>query len=590
MSRLLRKGAVIDKAALVVVVVGLLLYGAAALVKGQLGSEEQVSLVSNAAETEADALASREITADLPRTAETAEGALETARSMAEKGDWHAAREFYGFASQYGQGETLKAAMCGVARAEAERGGDSMKTVEMAKALLDANKGDEKLAKELLQAGDRLVKNNKRSDACQVYEAIANSLPAGKTGLKALTSLGVAAGRSTNTQKAVEAADRLMSDEYSKVDGMAYSVDLIASALAKRPVAAEAISVYEKLAASATDEKARVIALSGLAAVLIEHDQSDAANPIIASLADASGEITDPVVCGKIGAAYIGAWQFDAAIPYLKRVQAANEGSAVGWGATGKVVECGIRIEADSAVDEALVKMASGYETRADKGKTFFDYARQYMILGRPDRSEAVLRLCAPYLSDKDDKWLSAASIAAKVIAGADPKPLLEELVGACDDKDAPGVLFEVGRAVMFRGMHIRGQSEDASRLMAAGDVFLKYVTDNYPKFNMLASVWYTRGECAHNLNDEAAALEYAMTAVKTDPAYKYVASCYELAVTACNDLVHTSPDGAKVATARILELCKEARAACPDDPGISNMVDTCERVYGKSVREGGVQ
>jgi len=603
MSRLLRRGAVIGKVALVIVAAGVLLYAAAKVVNAEWTGTTEASLEKTPDTYLAEAqgaLAAADIAgaSDTVRTmittlsadAETARVAERIAKEMAARGEWPCAREFYGYASQYAEGDTLKLALCGVARSEAEKGGDAAKAVEAAKRAMSQFPNDEKAGKGLMQAGDRLVKHRHKQEACLVYEAVADGMPAGPEGLKALRLLGVTSTKRGDFALAADAAERLMAADYRSVAGWARAVDAIAAEMIEQGNAEGSLAIYAALRDAASDEQTRMIADGGRAAALVASNRHIEAEAAIDALKDTNGQVSDPAVCDRLGGAYIGVAQYAQAIPYFQRVAAADNNTGVGWGANGKVIECAIRIGSDALVDETLDKMLTGYGDRNDKGSTFFDYTRRYVIRGRLDRARSVVARASGALQGDDSRWEVAAQAAIAIAEGAAPDEWIPALAPQTDGKTAGDALYEVGRALLYRGIQIESKDADARRLFAAADKVLGYVTTNCPSFSSTASAWHKRADCAQHLQDYGAAIAYAMTAVEKDPYYEYTGHCYIVAIESWHRIGRTEPSMRQEAIAEVLRLCRMARDACPDEKMVMDFVRVCEEGYTRMLAEGGAK
>jgi tetratricopeptide (TPR) repeat protein len=609
MSRLLRKGAIIGKATLATIVAGLLLYAAASLLRAEMAGETNTSTIvapSKAGAQQAAAYrtfaeaeitagnvesaydAANEMMAMVSPGAETAVAAERIAKGMVSKGEWQKARELYGYSAKYAQGDTLKAALCGVARSEAEKGGDAQAAVVAAKAVAVYCQTDEKVTKILMQAGEKLIKNRKKHQACEVYQAVADNAPVGWEGMKAVRALGVNTAKLQDAASATAAAERLMRDDYRSVTGWEKAVDQIASQLSEQQMPDKAIAIYREMGAGGSEDTTARTALCGMAATLILNGRGDEASGYLAQLASPGGEITDAAICGKLGEAYIGAMQYGKAISCFQKVVAADKVTDVGWGATGKIVECAIRIGDDELAMASMDKMAGEYVKRADKGRTFFDYARRFMIGGRPEQASGVVTRYSGSLGREDAAWMEAAEVAMAAMKGSEPNVLISQIVTRVGDKQAPAMLYEVGRALLYRGIEIEVRDADAKRLFAASDEFLKYVTANYPDFNFLASTWHKRANCASYIGDYGGALECAGKAIEADPSYEYAGHCYIIIVESNHAIGRSAPSMKGVARTEVLKACQAAREACPDEKMVVDFVTACERVYASTEMAGG--
>lgn len=602
MSRVFRKGAVIGKAAVAMIVAGLLLYGAASLLKAE-SSETQTSVYTPGIAEAYRAYAESQLSAGNVDEAydatvemmeyvwpgdDTAFAAERIGKGMVNVACWPYARDLYAYSSWYGHGQTLKSALCGVARAQSEHGGNLQVAVEAARAVAPECRTDEKVTKSLMQSGDKLGRNRRERLAGDLYAAVAEQAPAGIEGLKAVRAMGTSRARLGDAAAAGTAARKLMRTEYRTVGGWAAAVDDIAGQMADKGMADEALALYGEMASADSSAETARTAACGSAAALIMNRRGTEAGGFLGRLAGPDGEITNPTVCGKLGAAHVAATEYAAAIPYFQKVAAANSQNRIGWGADGKVVECAIRVGADETATAAMDRMAGGYGRSDDRGRTFFDYARRYMIGGRQERASFIAARYASRLGTRDAAWLDAAQAAMACINGSEPEPLISQIVNRAGNAAAPEMLHEVGRAILYRGIEIEGDQAQAMRLFAAADKFFGYVTSNYPGFGSIASTWHKRADCAFYGGDFGAAIEYARAALNADPSYEYAGHCYIIIIQSYHAIGRGEPTMKEFARTELLKACQEARAARPDEKMVVNFAKTFEEGYAAMAAMGG--
>jgi tetratricopeptide (TPR) repeat protein len=603
MSRLLRKGAVIGKAAMVFVIAGLLLYGAATLLKADLHGEKPTSQVAacdylasaEAAISAGDVQLAYDTTArmmtQLSPSPESGQVAQQIAAKLVNAHRTELARDMYLYAAKYATGNVLKKSLCGLAETDAVKG-DGKAAYEAVVRLGNEFAGDDNAVKTINRVGDRYLRSGFNIRSFDVYRVAAEKWAGTEQGMNALGAMGMAGLMAGDRSGAVKIAERLQ-DEYPANEQANRLAIRIAHKLAERAQCTEALQIYDSLnAKSPSDHTKRDIAV-GQAVMAILEGKREEADVAINSLKTSASP--NAWVCFEIANAYYDAERFQESAATFQKMVDLSENASVAWGYKGKIAECWVRSGNDALALEASERLITDCPEKG-AGKAIFDIAVVCVKTGRFDLAQEILvrsaKLCT---AEAERMWIDAAqaglaisrdptadvtAIVTSFAAGRDPSPL-PDLSGPC---------FEIAYMCHRSGIREWMVSEiPASRatFLRAQQAF-QFVIDNMGESEYAPEAWYWSARGFMRAGEYVKGAEYARKFVDMWPNNKNSWAGHRVMLDCYDKLLRDCGGTNRALILKVVQVSQEIKAKYPDRPQLSRIAEARISRYGAVPGEGG--
>jgi tetratricopeptide (TPR) repeat protein len=606
MSRLLRKGAIIGKVALATIVAGLLLYGAATLLKAELGDRsvtpsrtaDDYLAAASAGLSSGRPLAAYDaatkMIAELPPSPQTGEAAERIASGIAVTTEWRKANELYAYAAQWATGTPLKRSLCGLAKTEA-RTGDATQCMTAVNRLSAEYAGDASVARAINDVAYTLGRSELKAQACQAYALVADKWTGSQEVAKAIKEQGMLRIAMDDGPAAAKCALRLLSQSVDDQKTRGYAC-LIADEMCKEWMWDDAKVVYEQMLAGKASNSEEVRATRGLAVVAIGQKKWDEATRQIDSIKRDDGTLPVDNVCGEIARAYKDMGRYAEAMPYYQAMVDKAGISEVGFLMRGKMVKC---ILLQGKTDEATAKLnviLAEFPANMAIGKRIvIEAVDDCFHAGRIAEAGVFAKTCQGKGRDAtDEMWIRAATLKCRIAAGESlDGPAVTEAMLLDFQKAGPELadaLVEVAWA--FNTMGVEKQAaNDASasaQAYAAAIIVSERIMQAFPQTSAAMDAAFIAAQSAEDTRDYGKALEFYTKAASAWPPHPENRYIQMHTIDCWQALADKSTVTRAEAKEGIRKACLSLKSGYAYDGNVTRCIDSMAQTWGIALEEGG--
>jgi tetratricopeptide (TPR) repeat protein len=599
MSRLLRKGA-----AMAVLAAGLLIYGVGTLLRA--GPDASIPPARTIDDYVASARAALEsgdtkeaydtataIITNVAPSSQTAEIAERVAGVLAATDQWKTATDLYIYAVQYGEGPSLKRALCGLATNEAKVG-DVASCMGIVTRLSHEYAKDTSVSRSLNDVASSLARNQFRGQACDVYRIVAYGWAGSPEAIKATKQEAMTRIEMDDGKSAAACSLKLLS-AYSHDSKAREYACLIGDEMCKEWMWDDANTVYTRMIADHVSNGDTVRATRGLAVVAIGQKRWDEATRLIDSIRSSDGALPVDYVCGEIARAYKDKARYAEAMPYYEAMVAKAGVSEVGFLIRGKMIKCMLlqgrtedaRISMDAVLAEFPVKMGIGK-------RIVLEAVNDCIDANKIDAAKQFVSACKGKGRDAQDEMWVRTSLLKCNIADGDYANASGQIGLVLSDFRIVGpeladAVVELAQALYMQGVHKQAYGDDAGSMKAYSTAISvsQIVINSFPQHRASIAAALIAAQSAEDTHDYAKALGFYGIVASAEPPHAeskfmqmHVIDCWEALGAKTSGRPEDANEGIKKA-------CEWLRLHYPYDENVRQQVSRTVDAESTTVAKG---